>query len=175
MIVSENTVVSTYERLYSYQNMKIGIPIFQRFYSWKEAQIVQLKADLLLAIEDKSKQLYLLDFIYYEEDGKIMLADGQQRLVTINNLIKAIKDVANEKELIIDYIDLFDIYYDIFTNNEKYKTHFWEYPTSPFKVVYLEMKNFVLENIDKIDDLIYVIKNNIYAFMKKCHNADDAF
>lgn len=175
MIIRPKSVDSKYENIYCYQKFKIGIPIFQRFYAWKQPQIVQLKADLLNAMDDKTKQLYLLDFIYYKENEKVMIADGQQRLVTINNLIKAIKDVANEQNLIIDYIDLFDISYDIFMNNEKYTTHFTNYPTAPFKVVYLEMKKFVMENMDRIDDLIYVIKNNIYAFMKMCSNADDAF
>ena len=140
MIVSKETVDSKYVNLYSYQGKQIGIPIFQRFYDWKEAQIAQLKTDILDIIDDKSKEFYFLDFIYYEdENGKIMLADGQQRLVTINNLIKAIKDVATEKGLAIPEIDYFDISYDIFANNEKYKTHFEKYATAPFKKIYIDI------------------------------------
>ncbi len=176
MIVSKETVDSKYVNLYSYQGKQIGIPIFQRFYDWKEAQIAQLKTDILDIIDDKSKEFYFLDFIYYEdENGKIMLADGQQRLVTINNLIKAIKDVATEKGLAIPEIDYFDISYDIFANNEKYKTHFEKYATAPFKKIYIKLKEFVESNISRLDDIVDVIKNNIYVYMKKCANADDAF
>lgn len=177
MIVDKGTVDSEYVNLYSFQNKKIGIPIFQRFYDWKEAQIVQLKTDILDIINDKEKHFYFLDFIYYEDvdSGKIMLADGQQRIVTINNLIKAIKDVADEKKITISDIQYFDIGYDIIANNEKYETHFKKYATAPFKAIYLKLKEFVELNIDRIEDIIDVIKNNIYVYMKKCANADDAF
>lgn len=175
MIISTNAVTTKYERLYFYQNKRIGIPIFQRFYDWKEQQIVQLKNDLLELIDNKSKQLYFLDFIYYEDGEKMMLADGQQRIVTINNLIKAIKDISSERGLQIDNIEYFDISYDILANNEKYKTHFTNYATAPFKVVYLRLREFIESNISRINDFIDVIKNNIYIYLKKCENADDAF
>lgn len=175
MIISTNAVSTKYERLYYYQDKKIGIPIFQRFYDWKEPQIVQLKTDLLELIDNKSQQLYFLDFIYYEDGDKMMLADGQQRIVTINNLIKAIKDISSERNIEIDDIDYFDISYDIVANNDKYNTHFHNYATAPFKVIYLRLREFVEENINRINDLIDVIKNNIYIYLKKCENADDAF
>ncbi len=175
MIINNNTITSEYIRLYDWQNKKIGIPIFQRFYAWKEKEIVQFKEDLLNVISNQTSQLYLLDFIYYEEDGKIKFADGQQRIVTLNNLIKVIKDVAVEQNITIDNIDLFDISYDVFANQQKYDTHFNNYVTAPFKKVYLNLYDFVKVNISKINDMIYVIKNNIYVYMKKCSNADDAF
>lgn len=175
MIIEKESIGSKYCKLYEYQTKKIGIPIFQRFYDWKEPQIVQLKNDLLEVVDNKTKHLYFLDFIYYMEGEKVMLADGQQRIVTINNLIKAIKEVSKEKQIDIDEIDYFDISYDIFANDTKYKTHFSNYVTAPFKVVYLKLKEFVLDNVDRINDLIEVIKNNIYIYMKKCDNADDAF
>lgn len=175
MIIKKNTIESKYIRLYDYQNKKFGIPIFQRFYSWKEKEVVQLKEDLINAIENKDKQLYLLDFIYYNEDSRYKLADGQQRIVTLNNLIKAIKDVAAEKNIKIDKIELFDIKYDVFVNDNKYNTHFNNYATAPFKKVYLDFCEFIKINIEKINDFIYVIKNNIYVYMKKTNCADEAF
>jgi len=175
MIISKNAVTTKYERLYYYQDKKIGIPIFQRFYDWKEQQIVQLKTDLLELIDNKDKQLYFLDFIYYEDGGKMMLADGQQRIVTINNLIKAIKDISGERGIQINSIDYFDISYDILANDEKYKTHFNNYATAPFKTVYLKLREFVDAHITRINDFIDVIKNNIFIYLKKCENADDAF
>ena len=175
MLIKENVITSKYENLYDWNDKDFAIPIFQRFYAWKEKEVVRLKEDLLKVVSDKSAQLYLLDFIYYEEDGFIKLADGQQRIVTLNNLIKAIKDIAEERGLSISDIDLFKITYDVYTNNDKYVTHVTNYPTAPFKKVYLDLRDFVLENLDKIDDLIDVIKNNIFVYMKKCSNADDAF
>lgn len=175
MIINNNTITCEYIRLYDWQNKKIGIPIFQRFYAWKEKEIIQFKEDLLNVMSNNTLQLYLLDFIYYEEDGKIKFADGQQRIVTLNNLIKAIKDVAIKNNINIDNINLFDISYDVFANQEKYDTHFNNYVTNPFKKVYLNLYDFVEKNITKINDMISVIKNNIYVYMKKCSNADDAF
>lgn len=175
MLIKNNTITSEYIKLYDLQKKKLGIPIFQRFYAWKEKELIQLKEDLLNSVNDQTKQLYFLDFIYYEEDGYIKLADGQQRIVTLNNLIKAIKDVANEENIIIDDIDLFDITYDVFANQYKYKTHFTNYVITPFKKVYLDLYNFVKENKIIINDIIKVVKNKIYVFMKRCCNGDDAF
>ena len=175
MLIDNNAITIEYRKLYSLQKKKIAIPIFQRFYDWKEKEIVQLKEDLLLNIKNPEKQLYFLDFIFYEEDNYIKIADGQQRLVTINNLIKAIRDVAIEENLEIEKIDFFDINYDIFSNQKKYYTHFYNYPTAPFKKVYLSFLDFIRKNISDINLIINCIKNNIFVYMKKCLNADNAF
>ncbi len=175
MLIEKNAITTEYIRLYDWQTKKIAIPIFQRFYAWKEKETIQLKEDLLKAIDSPNAQLYLLDFIYYEEDGFVKIADGQQRIVTLNNLIKAIKDIAIERAIKIDDIELFDISYDVFSNQKKYATHFTNYATPPFKKVYLNFYEFVKSNISKINDLIRAIKNNIFVYIKKCTNADNAF
>lgn len=175
MIIGRNTVTNEYKKLYDFNQKKIGIPIFQRFYAWKKQQIAQLLDDILLAIKNPNKQLYFLDFIYYSDEQKIMMADGQQRLVTINNLIKAIKDYSSQHNIEIDDIDLFDITYDINANQKKYETHFNNYPVKPFKTVYLAMLDFVKDNENNINEIIKVIKEQIYVFFKKCADADDAF
>lgn len=175
MIINNFSIESKYCKLYDYQPIKIGIPIFQRFYDWKTQQIIQLESDILEIINHKDKQLYLLDFIYYLDGNKVVLADGQQRVVTINNLIKAIKDISSEENVEIDDIDYFDISYEILANNLKYETHIKKYATAPFKIVYLQLKDFVKRNVNRINDIIDVIKNNVYVYMKKCENADDAF
>lgn len=175
MLIKKNTVKSDYINLYSLNKEKIGIPIFQRFYDWKEKEIIQLKEDLLNLIDNKDIQLYLLDFIYYKEDVFFKIADGQQRIVTINNLILAIQNVAYDNNIKIDEIRLFDISYDVSSNDEKYKDHFNKYPKAPFKKVYLDFYKFIKNNINRINDFIDIIKNNIYVFIKKCDNPDDAF
>ena len=175
MLVKEKTLDCKYVNIYSLNNKSFGIPIFQRFYAWKKEQTKQLQNDLLETANDANKQLYFLDFIYYEDNNKIYLADGQQRLITINILIQAIKDVAKERSIVVDDLNLFSVEYDIPANNDKYNTNFYNYPTAPFKGVYLELRAFVLSNVDKINQFIKTIKNNIYIYLKKCDNADDAF
>ncbi len=180
MLVNKESIQSKCINLYDLQKYKIGIPIFQRFYAWKEKETTQLKDDIIKIIgssniDNPDYQLYLLDFIYYEEDEKIKIADGQQRIVSINNLIKAIKDIAKEKNILIDDIELFDIEYDVFSNKQKYEKHFFNYPISPFKKVYLDFYDFVKKHISQINNIIKVIKNRIFIFAKKCDNADDAF
>lgn len=186
MLLEKNSVDSRYGRLYELKGKKIGIPIFQRFYAWKPQQTKQLLIDLEATMNEPTKDLYLLDFIYYEEDGLLKLADGQQRAVTINNLIKAIKDVAYTKDLQIDDIDLFDISYDISINDRKYKAHFGDHlpydpkegcilASAPFKAVYNELYQFVNSHLNQLNTLISVIKNNIFIYYKKCSGAEDAF
>lgn len=187
MILAKNSVNSQYGKLYSLQGKKIGIPIFQRFYAWKPQQTKQLLIDLEAVMEDPIKDLYLLDFIYYEENGIYKLADGQQRAVTLNNLIKAIKDFAYMNDIEIDDIDLLDISYDITVNDRKYKAHFGaELPydpkqgclmsAAPFKSVYNNLYNdFLRVHSNELNKLIKVLKNNIFVYFKQCKDAEDAF
>ena len=174
MLIKDKEIENEYITLYSLQKKKIGIPIFQRFYAWKEVQTRQLLEDIASSIKS-DKQLYLLDFIYYIEDRKIMLADGQQRIVTINLLIKAINEVISENDLLIDPIDPFDIEYDIVENNNKYHDAYDNLIKAPFRKVYLHLLDFVNEHIHEIACIRDIIMNNIYIYFKKCSNADDAF
>ena len=175
MLIDKNTIEERYINIYSLHDKKISIPIFQRFYDWKSREIEQLKNEILELAEGKDSELYLLDFIFYEEDDCIKLADGQQRIITINNLIKVIKSIAKEHKIQIEDISLFDISYDVLEYNEKYLIHLNNYPRSPFKEVFLNLKKFVEQNIEKINDIIEILKNRIFVYAKKCKNADDAF
>ena len=82
----------------------------------KKDQTEQIKIDIKEAINNPDKELYLLDFIYYLDEGKYMIADGQQRLVSINSLHKVINDVINERNLDIEPLELYNIEYDIVQN-----------------------------------------------------------
>lgn len=176
MLITNNSVSSEYVCLSEFfKNKEIGIPIFQRFFAWKPQQTEEILKDILLAIEDPTKNIYLLDFIYYTEDGKIKLADGQQRIVCLNMLLKAINDIIDEQKLNISKQRLFKISYDIITNDNKYNNSFNNYPMAPFKKVYLRLRKFIEDNISLIENIINVIQNQIYIYVKKCASADDAF
>lgn len=174
MLIKSKQIENNYDKLYSIVDNKIGIPIFQRFYAWKEAQTRQLLEDILNATKN-NKELYLLDFIYYIEDEKIMIADGQQRLVTINLLIKAINDTISINNLQIDQIKPFDISYDIIENNNKYHDSYYNYVKAPFKKVFLYLSEFINNNIDYLEKIKEIITERIYVYFKKCTSADEAF
>lgn len=174
MLIKNKEIENEYIRVYSLIDEVVGIPIFQRFYDWKETQTKQLLEDIVNAINN-DKQLYLLDFIYYKENKKVMLADGQQRIVTLNLLIKAINDIITENDLKIDKLQQFDIHYDILVNDEKYQKTFTNFVVAPFKKVYLFLYAFVKEHIDHIEDIKKIITDRIFIYFKKCANVDDAF
>ncbi len=175
MIIEKSSVGFSYVNIYSLTTHKIGIPIFQRFYDWKPTQTTQMLLDIIDVVNDKTKELYLLDFIYYEDGVKYMFADGQQRIVTLNNLFKAINDYIDEKSLPLAKLDLFDIEYDIADNNAKYQCNFTNYVCAPFKTIYLHFKEWIDTNSGILSDIIDVLKNNLFVYLKKCQNADDAF
>lgn len=177
MIVNKNGVSFEYINIYTLTNKKIGIPIFQRFFDWKVDQTSQLLNDIKDVANNLDKELYLLDFIYYFEDNgnKLMFADGQQRIVTINLLIKVINDYIDNEQLALEKLKLFDISYDIEAYNDKYQCNFTKYICSPFKQIYLHFERFIKENQKNLNDIINVIKNKIFVYIKRCLNADDAF
>ena len=58
------------------------------------------------------------------EDEKHMIADGQQRIITINLLIKVINDYILEKNSSIPKLEYFNIEYDIEEYNVVYQDIF---------------------------------------------------
>ena len=177
MLVERKEIETEYVNLFEFcSTRQIGIPIFQRFYAWKRDTTKQLLDDLNQCFELEDKQLYLLDIIFYvDESGKTQLADGQQRVVTINLLIKAINDYAKENGVEIEKIDCFNISYDIAAYNAKYRTTFDVYPMAPFKNVYLCLFDYVKTHANHLNDLIKIIKSRIFVFSKRCTDADEAF
>ncbi len=114
MLIKASSIDPKYINLYSLHDKTIVIPIFQRFYDWKEKQVDALLEDLLNCKDDFSKEIYLMDLAYYKENEQIILADGQQRIVTINLLIKVINDYVETNNLDIERVDGFNILYDKF-------------------------------------------------------------
>lgn len=176
MIVNKGILKQDYVSIYSLQKHNIGIPIFQRFYDWKEKQTDALLEDISLSIqENNDKEIYLLDLIYFVEDGIYKFADGQQRIVTINLLIKAINDYIKNNSLNIHFVEQFNITYDVPFFNKKYNECINNYPVSPFKKNYIHFYQWIEENKDDLEKIIDVIKNKIYVFIKKTESIDDAF
>lgn len=175
MLINKSCVSFDYIKLYSISSYKIAIPIFQRFYDWKEKQIIETLNDITNALENKDKEIYLLDFIWYEEDGMMKIADGQQRLVSLNIFMKAINDFIDENELSIDKIPLFHIKYDNFSYDKKYQSAFNNYMIAPFKKMYVYLREYVRNNSDRLEEIINILKERIYIYIKKTANSDDAF
>lgn len=175
MILNKQSVTFRYINISSLKDKKIGIPIFQRKYAWNEKHVQKFLDEILEITTKTEMELYLLDFIYYYEQEKYMIADGQQRLITINLLIKAINDYITEANLSISKLDYFNIEYDIKQYNEDYRKVFSDKIKAPFKKMYLTLKKWVQENKDKLSKIISVLDKNIFIYTKECKSADDAF
>ena len=83
------------------------IPIYQRNYSWTEAQCRQLWTDLMRAGQDDLVQAHFIGSIVYVERGlssvtsqeALLVIDGQQRLTTSTLLIAALAEHFEKKGL----------------------------------------------------------------------------
>lgn len=182
MIITNNSISLNYTNLYTETSNSIHFPIFQRGYTWKKEQTENILQDILtLAYEPesvrKTKQLYLLDFIWYEEDGFKKLADGQQRGVTLNILMLCINEYIENHNLSIPLLNLFDFSYDDEEIQAKYEKFFVDKKrtTAPFANVYKTMSKFVSDYNQYLESIVDVIKNNIFVYFKQANDVDDAF
>ena len=104
-----------------------------------------------------------------------MIADGQQRIITINLLIKVINDYILEKNSSIPKLEYFNIEYDIEEYNVVYQDIFSDKIKAPFKKMYVTLKKWVDLNQDKLPKIVNALDNNIFIYIKECKSADDAF
>ena len=79
------------------------IPVFQRDYSWTDAQCEQLWKDVLQVADAKTEQGHFLGSVVYISTGdtsagftRWLLIDGQQRVTTITLLLAALRDHITE-------------------------------------------------------------------------------
>lgn len=80
------------------KSSQFNIPIFQRTYSWTEAQCRQLWDDIVTAGGDDTVPAHFIGSIVYIEKGlyqvsshsPLLVIDGQQRLTTITLIIEAL-------------------------------------------------------------------------------------
>jgi predicted transport protein len=75
------------------------IPVFQRDYSWTEAECEQLWSDILAIAADHNDRGHFLGSVVYVSTGdssagftRWLLVDGQQRLTTLTLLLAALRD-----------------------------------------------------------------------------------
>ncbi len=75
------------------------IPVFQRDYSWTDAQCEQLWKDLMLIANDPTSRGHFLGSVVYVSTGdtsagftRWLLIDGQQRVTTLTLLLAALRD-----------------------------------------------------------------------------------
>lgn len=71
------------------------IPEYQRPYSWEKEQCEKLWEDLRDFADSspgKQDQYFLGNIVLYEEDGQYCVVDGQQRLISLTLLMRAIFD-----------------------------------------------------------------------------------
>ena len=146
MLIDRESILFNHLNIYDLVEDKLAFPIFQRFYNWRDKQVTELLNNIEDVIVNPKKEIYLLDFIWYIEDGKKKIADGQQRIVTLNILIKALNDYIEKNDLSIDKIKQFDLSYDNITYNKKYASSFDKYMQAPFKRIYLFLMTFIENN-----------------------------
>ncbi|MCR1950015.1 DUF262 domain-containing HNH endonuclease family protein [Clostridium sp. DSM 100503] len=84
-------------------NPKMKIPIFQRDYSWKQDNWVELWNDIKNGFENNNKH-YLGSVVLVKNSDYKEVVDGQQRLTTISIIYLAI--ISNFNELINNGIDV---------------------------------------------------------------------
>lgn len=181
MVISKDSVQIEYTNVYGETCSPIIFPIFQRGYSWKKEQTQNMLDDIMaLAYEPvetrKEKQFYLLDFIWYEENGIKKIADGQQRIVTLNILIRCINEYLEKSKLPFELLQTFDLSYDNEDAQRKYEQfNTQKKKTAPFTGVYKYFTKFIERYVDYLPEIIDIIQNNIFVYLKKAKNVDDAF
>ncbi|MCY4490095.1 MAG: DUF262 and DUF1524 domain-containing protein [Thaumarchaeota archaeon] len=83
---------------------QFSIPIYQRPYSWKEQECMQLWEDIEKVAQNDNITSHFIGSIVYIDDGlcpvtgvpKRMVIDGQQRLTTISLLLAALGEIFEE-------------------------------------------------------------------------------
>ncbi len=68
--------------IYGMYEYKLKIPSYQRPYSWQEEQVIALLDDIIEAWEQQKKAYLVGNIIFHQEDNKLHIIDGQQRLIT---------------------------------------------------------------------------------------------
>jgi len=80
-----------------YEKRPVEVPQFQRGYSWLSGHVSTLWDDVVafhIRSTKKTAEYFLGPIVIQEEDDRIILLDGQQRLATITMLFSVLRDFA---------------------------------------------------------------------------------
>ena len=81
------------DQLYNGENAYWEIPIYQRNYAWEKDEVFALVQDVFDAFNKDEKSIYYIGTLvsFYKGDNIFEIIDGQQRLTTINLILKALE------------------------------------------------------------------------------------
>lgn len=155
------------------KNLKI--PDYQRPYSWKQEQVIDLIEDLLDAYKNKKDNYLVGNMIFHQEESKeeINIVDGQQRTITLalilNNLNECIFDQCFLKK---DNFFKGDKNYCTFLNTAKISL----LSSKILKNNYNTMQNMLENRIKNIKkEFLNYIHNNVIITYIKAKDLDEAF
>ncbi len=89
----------------NFKGKKVYIPLYQRNYKWNADMAAKLASDLLKQFEEDNTKEYNLGVLtlYESKDDEIQILDGQQRLITLSLIMKALS---------FDNDDWFKLYFE---------------------------------------------------------------
>lgn len=133
------------------------IPVYQRNYSWKEEQCKQLFEDIMKLYNGECGEHFVGSIVWKPDDSDsnmLGVIDGQQRLTTMFLLIKALKDINDDRRL---ERSLEDILFDF--REEKNRL-------VPIKSDNEVFKKILKDDVEEIEDKSSRIYQN-FVYLKK--------
>lgn len=86
---------------------QLSIPSFQRAYSWRPGNVLQLLDDVRFASQTQETPYFLGSLILVHDDDRAYeVIDGQQRLVSLTIIIAALRELEDDPALAHDLTNL---------------------------------------------------------------------
>ncbi|MEJ5921730.1 GmrSD restriction endonuclease domain-containing protein [Bifidobacterium thermophilum] len=86
---------------------QLSIPSFQRAYSWRPGNVLQLLDDVRSASQTQETPYFLGSLILVHDEGRdYEVIDGQQRLVSLTIIIAALRELEDDPALVHDLTNL---------------------------------------------------------------------
>ena len=155
------------------KNLKI--PDYQRPYSWKQEQVIDLIEDLLDAYKNKKDNYLIGNMIFHKEkDSKeeINIVDGQQRTITLALILNILNEcIFDQCFLKKDSFFKEDKNYCTFLNTAKISL----LSSKKLKNNYNTINNMLKNRIDIREDFFNYINKNVIVTYIKAEDLDEAF
>ena len=125
-------VIKTIESLINASDI-LQVPIYQRYYNWNKKHWDQVWIDLINCVKSDKKNYFFGNIILQKSDDRIFIIDGQQRLITISLLIKALSlesytDTTNEEnQYLLGFVKKIKNYLVLNMNDEDVFKHIINY------------------------------------------------